>query len=1014
MVDKIRAENEETDKDQLIQSLTANIQSLTDDLKSVEDDNLRLVKLVPKANPDPTHYIVELLQNAEDAIGQNCHPKSRTVQFELTPEALVFSHYGKLFDKKDKDSICRAGVTTKAESKDTIGKFGIGFEFAYDITETPRISSGPAHDPDYHFQINNRRKPEPIKSLNGEDSEKTTIELPFNSGLLEDDLEELIASIGKGLNELDGQTILFLRHITRIEWQTPDGSGFLERTYTNEDTYVRSVTVNSSSQDKVEHWLIFNGEGFLSKEDKATSEDKVNSLEIAFHQSKTDDGNWSITKPGRKLCLSVYFPTEEETDLGFHVQGDFEPTLGRGSLLKGNDWNKSLVEKTGELLVEALLWLKQKKKLDKGVLECLPIEDKFFPGYGRFFEPVARELLGALGEKELLPTARNDYCKAEDAAYLNIAEELGELFNVDRLETLFKHKHPNRCWLSEEECRPLKEVNYLKRRLRIPEIGTEEIINDLDEDFLKDQNDSWFENFYAFLLDQSHQSDLFNAIKKKPILRLEDGRHVCPSSEEKVFQPPKQGETKYTCVKKEVLKGDNGENARKFLEKLDIIEPDLVEDALERIEDYKCEQKTLCITQYKKDLETILDATEAATRGRINKLYKAIEDAAIVLVDTPARKLFKKPDQVYLPNDDLRILIGDKESTFFADETIIKEEMHVWMKDCGAHDHLKMEECQELDYIFCKIRRTADLKEKHALSKKLWDQMKNIKIEYWQATKIKKQLNETAWIPDDDGNLKKPSEILFPKDWVEHPRPFKIIPFMKSEVFDYFMSKGIPEENARALSEKYPTLEAYTEHLNKEAEEHLNKEKPIEISANSDSGDTPHTSDLSDRRPNRNGEPTQPSEHFTGGAVSVAPGKSKTSSGGSKIEIVIEPSDSDIPPNPKAEEDKRKTEEAAVEFILKKYPDLIDANEDNPNNPGYDLHNKEKDKFIEVKGVSGEFTQVSMTITQFEYAMEKRGKYWLYVVENAESDNPKLYRLHDPAGLSANMIIKKEGLDWQE
>ena len=1085
MVDKIGKESEETDEGRRIQALIAEIQSLKDekqslkdDLEFVEDELSDTLDVLSDIYSKSTRFIVELLQNAEDAIGQNCHPKSRTVQFELKDDALVFSHYGKLFDKKDKDSIRRAASTSKAKSKDTIGKFGIGFKSVYNFTETPRISSGPAHDPDYHFQIINRRKLEPIKSLNGEDSEKTTIELPFKSGL-----QNPTKSIGEGLNELDGKTILFLRHITRIEWQTPDGSGFLERTETNEDTYVRSVTVNSSSQDKVEHWLIFNGGVLLSKEDKATSEDKVtsgdkvtsedkvNSLEIAFHQSKTDDGNWPITKPGRDLYLSVYFPTKEKTHLGFHVQGKFELVPSRENIEEDNKWNKHLINKTGELLVVALLWLKQKKKLDKGGLECLPIEQEFFRnGNDRLFAPVAKRLVTALREKELLPTANHGYCKAEDAAY-PITAKLTEIFNIVQLETLFNR--PNIRWLSKIECSPLLKDNYLKK-LDILEIKIEGIINKLNEDFLKDQEDSWIREFYAFL---SGQSSLFNAIKQKPILRLEDGRHVCHSST--VYLPPEQGGTQYDCVKRELLKGDNGKDARKFLEGLPIIELDLVADALKRVEDYDCERKTLSITQYEKDLKTILDATESeATDERKDVLYEDLKDATIVLVDTADGKLFKKPDQVYLPTDDLKTLIGDMESTLFADETIIKEEMYGWMKRCGVHDHLRIKECRhdrhdkecrddkawqdlfeimkeeykydekfwyekkencteytipELDHIFCKID-TVEQEKKADLSKRLWDQMKNVELKdnYWTATiswgfsgrtesrklrsKITRQLNDTAWILDpDDGNLKKPSEIFFPKDWDKHPRPFKNIPFMEPEVFDYFMSKGIPEENARALSEKYPTLEELDKRLvelmDREAKEYRAakekpvEEEPIETSANSDSGDTPHTSGLSYPRPNRNGEPTQPSEHFTGGAVSTALGKSKTSSGGSSAVMVINLGDAL----------NTKTEDAAINFVLKEDLDLIDANEDNPNNPGYDLHNKKKDRFIEVKGVSGEFTWVSMTITQFKCAMEKGDQYWLYVVEYAESDEPKLYKLHDLARslTEANVIIKKDGQDWQ-
>ena len=1021
-----------------------------------------MIKMCLRNNSDRTHFILELLQNAEDAIGQNRSPESRTVHFKLTDDAFSLSHYGKPFDENDAISICIITSSTKTDSEDTIGKFGIGFTSVYRFTETPQISSGSTH----HFEINESGYRDKISSLNNEDSQKTTIRLPFKIDLqdVKASIDECLnksdakASIYEGLTKLDGQTILFLRHITKIEWQTLDDIGFLERTDTKEDTHVRSVAVNSLSQDEAEHWLIFD------RDVASPDGSKTTSLEIAFHQSKTDEGDWSITRIERDLCLSVYFPTREETHLGFHVQGGFETTASRESILEDNECNELLVEETGKLLVEALLWLRKKKKLDEGVLECLPIEDEFFlNGYGRLFVPVAERLVTALREKELLPTTNNGYCKASDAVYPSTAA-LAQLFDVVQLETLFKQ--PNIRWLSIQKCRPLKEVNYLKNRLEIREISTKDIINLLDEDFLKKQKDSWVRKFYAFLSDQS---GLFDAIKQKPILRLKDGRHVCPSDTDTVYLPHEQGETKYDCVKRQVLKGSNGKKAYEFVKKLDLGIPDLASEALERIKDYNCQRKTPSITQYKKDLKTILDATKSGDRE--DDLYKALKDANIVLVDTADGKLFKKPDQVYLPTDDLKTLIGDKEGTLFVDETIIKKEMHGWMKRCGAHDHLRVEKYQddnrwdelheiaekpkytdkdtdktdytdhnisELGHIFCKIR-TAELEKKHVLSKKLWDQMKNVKNEYWEATlrwsyhgprdksvplsKLRQQLKEVAWVPDKDGNLKKPEEIFFPKDknWEEHPNPFKNIEFMKSEVVEYFMLEGASEEDARELSKEYLTLADAKEYFTRGKENMFSKaaeerraakekpaeEEPIGTSANSDFIDSPHISAPRHRRPNRNGEPTQSSRPFTRSAESTTSGRSKTSSGGSRPPIFIEPGDS---------ENKNKTEKAAIDFVLKEDLDLIDANEDKKNNPGYDLHNKKKDKFIEVKGVSGEFTWVSMTITQFKCAIEKGDQYWLYVVEYAESDEPKLYKLHDLARslAGANVIIKKEGLDWQE
>jgi hypothetical protein len=51
---------------------------------------------------DRTHFIFELLQNAEDALARRSGRQgSRSVQFDLTVNALLVSHFGHCFDEAD-------------------------------------------------------------------------------------------------------------------------------------------------------------------------------------------------------------------------------------------------------------------------------------------------------------------------------------------------------------------------------------------------------------------------------------------------------------------------------------------------------------------------------------------------------------------------------------------------------------------------------------------------------------------------------------------------------------------------------------------------------------------------------------------------------------------------------------------------------------------------------------------------------------------------------------------------
>ncbi len=73
-------------------------------------------------------------------------------------------------------------------------------------------------------------------------------------------------------------------------------------------------------------------------------------------------------------------------------------------------------------------------------------------------------------------------------------------------------------------------------------------------------------------------------------------------------------------------------------------------------------------------------------------------------------------------------------------------------------------------------------------------------------------------------------------------------------------------------------------------------------------------------------------------------------------------------------------------------------------NSGYDIESIENDgsgdlRFIEVKSLSGHWGAegVSISIKQLEWAYKKGNAYWIYIVENVNSEAIKLYKIQDPA-----------------
>ena len=120
-----------------------------------------------------------------------------------------------------------------------------------------------------------------------------------------------------------------------------------------------------------------------------------------------------------------------------------------------------------------------------------------------------------------------------------------------------------------------------------------------------------------------------------------------------------------------------------------------------------------------------------------------------------------------------------------------------------------------------------------------------------------------------------------------------------------------------------------------------------------------------------------------------------------------------------SDHDKRVEVEAkAIAFILdlEKYKGW--QRPDNPNNPGFDLYqtqsgrkNGKKTVWCEVKSLSGKFSSVSLTHTEFKEALKRGKRYWLYIVENVGSDDVVLIKINDPAGKAERFTYRHPA--WQ-
>ena len=100
-------------------------------VKSSRENNFDFDSILAGLYADPSHFIYELLQNAEDE-------GAKEILFELFEDRLDVYHNGKDFDLQDIDGVTGIGTSKKKDDLNVIGKFGVGFKSVFAITQTER------------------------------------------------------------------------------------------------------------------------------------------------------------------------------------------------------------------------------------------------------------------------------------------------------------------------------------------------------------------------------------------------------------------------------------------------------------------------------------------------------------------------------------------------------------------------------------------------------------------------------------------------------------------------------------------------------------------------------------------------------------------------------------------------------------------------------------------------------------------------------------------------------------
>jgi len=295
-------------------------------------EGTRHLSFLGRLYTDRTHFIFELLQNAEDA-------GATRILFVLSEGMLEVKHDGRPFNELDVRGVCGVGEGTKAEDLTQIGKFGIGFKSVYAYTSSPEVHSG-----EEHFRIEHYVRPYPADPKETGDSWTTLFVFIFDVTTI--NAVTAYREIAARLRNLSARTLLFLRRIKEIEYRLADEtSGAYLREEVSRGSG-RQVTVigKNNGEDESGNWLVF--EKSVSVPNSFSSV----KVEVGFKlDTDAKDKTEHITRM-KDAPLVVYFPTEKPTSFGFLIQGPYRTTPSRDNIPKDDDWNVNLVEETAVLL----------------------------------------------------------------------------------------------------------------------------------------------------------------------------------------------------------------------------------------------------------------------------------------------------------------------------------------------------------------------------------------------------------------------------------------------------------------------------------------------------------------------------------------------------------------------------------------------------------------------------------------------------------------------------------------
>jgi hypothetical protein len=628
---------------------------------------------------EQVHFIYELLQNGDDAGKLGNDEKSVRMGFVLRDNELIVWNDGRNFDERDIAGVLAIGQSSKDLTQ--IGTFGIGFKSIYVYTDRPEIYSGAARFCIESYLEAKGLDDTPPDLREWADNGRTVFRLPFKPNLR----ETALPNLKHRLRDVGLRSLLFLRRLCSVEWRdsnSASGVYLSEREPFGALRNAERVTLSArigEIESAREEWLVLHAEATPPNEVierllmEAEDDDARERITRSANQPQPIDVAFRITDgilvPTEDCVVFAYLPTQKETHLKFLFQARYVTTAGRDNVETDSEWNKWLLKETAAFLPTILLQFRDAGMLTSTFLDALPLASDGVPD---FLAGLAGSLATTLKGQAVIPTEGGSHGLAKHVFY-PASEELRRLLSSEDLAELTEIE--GAVWLHPD----IRDTKASQRRFDvakeagIAEIGASKLITWLTKKgaaWIQRKDDAWLLACYRYLAAQAAEKE---RVKKLPLVRLDNGDHVC-ALDERAFLPP-ENETERTelapflgglpVVKPSLLSGEGSASVEAFLKEIGVKPLAPEEFILSWLLPHYGQDTAVPSELNLQHVRYLTHAINRVAAGDKRKVCEAIANTPLLQAKnkSAATSILAEPSRVYL----LRAVTGNDDlETFFA------------------------------------------------------------------------------------------------------------------------------------------------------------------------------------------------------------------------------------------------------------------------------------------------------------------------------------------------------------